>query len=504
MKVFLLSMKVRSKLILALTVIVCLAIVPISLYLIDTLEKSSIAKAREAGRAQSEFFAKSVLNLLLSNAGNLKATQVDALEIIKIFVSLESQGLKVLEALFLSRDPQRHGSVLVSWPHKTEGKKPVIDHLPEYAVDACSISPKEKCLVFTAKAGLANQPPNIAVKMEFAEANILAPVRQLRQSLLFAVLLAIVVVLLLGIITNLLIMKPLRSLEIATEQLAQGNLDYRITTNSKDEFGHLAMSFNSMSAALKKHILELEEKYRELNAARLIQQALLPQSLPVHPQVKFAARFLPMAEVGGDIYDVFQTPNGFAILVADVSGHGVPAALITAMAKMVIAGRPELAEKPSPMLHHLNQSLVGQTGNRFLTLVYAYFNPHTKKLIFANGGHPDILLVNRNDGSLKSYNARGTMIGVFPDQQYEQREIAVHPGERIIFLTDGILECFSPEGQMYEDVRLEKFLLDHLATDATVVCDLLMQDIQQFRGESSSLTDDATVVVVDVNTGDSP
>lgn len=491
-------MRVRTKLILSLALIIFIAIVPISWYLISKLEEATLEKARQMGLAECEFLARSMLNLLLTNGGDLQASRVDGREVLKIFEALQEGELNFLQVVFLSRDKEKDGFILVEWPSSNRQKELLERLATGFKKTFCRMSPSENCLVFEALTGLTPENPTVYAVLEFSESAVLKPVRQLKHSLLYSVFFALFVVLLLGVLLNLQMMKPLRLLERATQEISQGNLDYRIHSNRKDEFGKLARSFNQMSQALKDYIEKLDEKYRELSAARSIQQALLPSRLPVVEGFAMAARYSPMDLVGGDIYDVILTPEGFAVVVIDVSGHGVPAALITGMAKMVLLSRPDLFARPAEMINHLNNTLVGQIGSRFLTLVYAHFFPDKGKFVFANGGHPDIILINKQNNSISYHNARGGMVGSFPDLAYEQKVIALQKGQRFIFLTDGILECSSPDGKFYEEVRLTKFLNQTANLPVEETCDLLMKDITEFHKPAKTPDDDATVLIVDV------
>ncbi|HRP70123.1 MAG TPA: HAMP domain-containing protein, partial [Turneriella sp.] len=325
-------MRVRSKLIIALSLVIAVAIIPISFYIVNKFEHSSFQKAKEEGEAQSQFFVRSVFNLLLTNGGNIPATRVDAKEVLKIFEGQKAQGLVAMKAIFLSRDKENNGSTLASWPHWIE-KESVTELPPTYALRACSDHPQNRCMVFSANMGLSDEAPSLLVSLEYAEAVVLAPIQELKQNLLFAVVIALMLVLILAVLLGFQMTKPLKILEKGTRELAKGNLTYTVALERADEFGELARSFNFMVTSLNRHIEELKEKDRELNAAQTIQRAFLPETLPQSASIGFAAHFTPMAQVGGDLYDVFETGEGYGILIADVSGHGVPAALITGMAK---------------------------------------------------------------------------------------------------------------------------------------------------------------------------
>ncbi|MBV6493138.1 MAG: hypothetical protein LDLANPLL_01153 [Turneriella sp.] len=491
-------MRVRNKLIIALLCVISVSIIPISIYSVSRFEASSISKAQQEGKAQALFFARSIFNLLLTNGGNLVSTQVDSREILKIFEGQKAQGLHFMKAVFLSRDESRNGFILASWPSIIE--KEVFSKIPpEYTIQACALNINNRCMVFSTSVGLKGEAPNLLVSLEYSEAAILAPIQELKQNLAVAISVAFVIVFILAIFFSFQMTRPLKILKQGTRELAKGNLDFAVTLNRRDEFGELASSFNSMLSSLKQHIEELKEKDRELNAAQTIQRAFLPESLPQNTSFGFAAHFTPMAQVGGDLYDVFEVKDGYGIFIADVSGHGVPAALITGMAKMAVAVRHDLANSPAQMAAYLNATLYGHIGNRFLTLIYAFFSPAQKKLTFANGGHPDLWTINRETGEINTYNCQGGMVGVFADQKYAERTIELNPKDRVVFLTDGVLEHENDRGEMYGKESLRLLLQKTTLLDAQNVCVKLFDDMLKFRTIQPVLNDDATILVLDAH-----
>ena len=187
--------------------------------------------------------------------------------------------------------------------------------------------------------------------------------------------------------------------------------------------------------------------YRErAYIARTLQQSLLPIELPDIPGIEAAARFRPTgegSEVGGDFYDVFETGGrGWTVVMGDVCGKGPDAAAVTALARYTLRAAAMSQRAPSRCLSMLNEALLRQRDDRrFCTVAYAYLErlDGGAEVGFASGGHPLPLLL-RSDGTVQSIGAPGTLLGVVPDPQLEDRAVALGPGDALVFYTDGVIE----------------------------------------------------------------
>ena len=180
--------------------------------------------------------------------------------------------------------------------------------------------------------------------------------------------------------------------------------------------------------------------------ARTLQQSLLPVELPDIPGVEAAARFRPTGEgneVGGDFYDVFETGSrGWTIVMGDVCGKGPDAAAVTALARYTLRAAAMRELLPSRSLAVLNEALLRQRDDRrFCTVAYAYLEKldDGARVGISTGGHPLPLLL-RADGSVEPVGAPGTLLGVVPDPNLEDRAVTLAPGDALVFYTDGVIE----------------------------------------------------------------
>jgi|GEM_PF-2122400 len=250
--------------------------------------------------------------------------------------------------------------------------------------------------------------------------------------------------------------------------------------------------------SLKESVREkdmLENLQRELSVAQKIQQALLPVKYPQFEGIKIAARYHPMAEVGGDFYDFVEHADGFGVLIADVSGHGIPAALIASMVKMAFSLNRELAANPGKMLTALNQVLCEKVDNHFVTASYYFVDFKAHEIRHANAGHPPLFLIDRNTKSISDIKTRGGFLGVFPEITHVEGADALKPGLRLLQVTDGVLESRSKAGAEFGIVKLKEIIADSLAHETEATADLIMQELRTHN--PAYFDDDVTFVLID-------
>ncbi|MEM6458902.1 MAG: PP2C family protein-serine/threonine phosphatase [Planctomycetota bacterium] len=244
----------------------------------------------------------------------------------------------------------------------------------------------------------------------------------------------------------------------------------------------------------------------ELKVVGDIQRSLLPQTLPDVPRLTLAAHYATATRAGGDYYDLFPLPDGrWGVLVADVSGHGTPAAVVMAATHAIAhAYTHDLAPgacQPCGMLTYLNQRLTGRYDAdtvMFVTAFYGVFNPDTLELAYAAAGHPPPRLC-RGD-HLEHLDAVGGLpLGVTPDSDYHSATTTLQPGDELLMFTDGITEAFNPQRQQYGDARLDAVLRGNCPpepTPAETICAVL-DDVAAFTHGTAN-DDDRTLLALRV------
>src|ERR1700730_16121777 len=198
---------------------------------------------------------------------------------------------------------------------------------------------------------------------------------------------------------------------------------------------------------------------KELEIARRIQSSILPQSVPTLAGLEIAARYVPMSAVAGDFYDFLCiNEKRVGILVADVTGHGVPAALIASMLKVAFGGQADHAHDPARVLTGLNRSLCGNFEAHFVTAAYLFVDLEKRLLHYSAAAHPPLMLLSGAAGNVLEIEENDLMLGMFPDAVYSSVEICVGPGDRCLLYTDGILEARNADGEEFGKSRWKEFL----------------------------------------------
>jgi phosphoserine phosphatase RsbU/P len=242
---------------------------------------------------------------------------------------------------------------------------------------------------------------------------------------------------------------------------------------------------------------------KELEIARQIQSSILPREIPRMPGLDIAARYVPISAVAGDFYDFLPLDGQrLGVLVADVTGHGVPAALIASMLKVAFAGQSQHADDPARILSGLNRALCGKFEEHFVTAGYAFVDCAAARLRYAGAGHPPLLITRQSNSQVEEIEENGVMLGLFPEATYETREISFKPGDRCVLYTDGILESGNATREEFGRSRLKKFLETHRQIPAGRLTDDLLAELARWSngaGGASRPThdDDITLLVVD-------
>jgi len=239
---------------------------------------------------------------------------------------------------------------------------------------------------------------------------------------------------------------------------------------------------------------------KELEIARNIQSSILPRSVPAQAGLEIATRYVPMSAVAGDFYDFLPVDGKhLGILIADVTGHGVPAALIASMLKVAFAGQTAHAHDPALVLTGLNRALCGKFEEHFVTAAYLFVDLEKGVLRYAAAGHPPLLLSSKESGSAIELAENGLMLGLFPEAEYSFAEVPIVPGARCLLYTDGLLESANAQKEEFGKSRCKQFLQDHANLSAGDLARGLLASVAEFSGHASGRAqeDDITILVLD-------
>jgi sigma-B regulation protein RsbU (phosphoserine phosphatase) len=238
---------------------------------------------------------------------------------------------------------------------------------------------------------------------------------------------------------------------------------------------------------------ELGEIHRELELARHIQHSLLPAAFPHTPAFCVAARYVPMNSVAGDFYDFLVTDAArVALFIADVSGHGVPAALIAAMVKMAAVSQRAEAAHPAHLLTGMNRALCGNTQGQYVTAACVYLDAAGRELRYAAAGHPPMLLLRR--GTVIEVAENGLLLAAIDNISYSERTIAIEPGDRLFLYTDGVIEARNLAGELFGDDRMTTALKQSAGSSPADAANAIIATVKRW---SPSQDDDLTILICD-------
>jgi sigma-B regulation protein RsbU (phosphoserine phosphatase) len=239
---------------------------------------------------------------------------------------------------------------------------------------------------------------------------------------------------------------------------------------------------------------------KELEIARQIQLSILPRELPNTTSVRVAARYVPMTEVAGDFYDfLIVDRNRIGILVADVAGHGVPAALIASMVKVAIAAQQPHAGDPARVLSGMNQILCGKLQGQFVTAAYLFIDAEAGRMRYSAAAHPRLLWQRNNGQSVESVEQNGLMLGFLSRSEYSYTEREIGSNDRFLLYTDGALEAANAAEEFFGEARLMNQLRQARGESADDCAASLLHDVGRWAGHGAgrSQEDDLTLLVVD-------
>jgi serine phosphatase RsbU (regulator of sigma subunit) len=310
-----------------------------------------------------------------------------------------------------------------------------------------------------------------------------------------------------GLISTRALVRRLRHLSSATTRFADGDFTQRVQVSRRDEVGQLEEQFNRMAEELVESMAQrqtlaeqnarLEERARieqELRTARLIQHSLLPKDVPMLPGWQIAPYYQPAREVGGDLYDFLTFEDGrLGLVIGDVSGKGVPAALVMATTQSMLRAAAQAAVSPGEVLARVNELLcVDMPPNLFVTCFYAILDPVSGRLHYANAGHD--LPYRRYSGGVSELRATGMPLGLMPGMHYEENEATLALGDNVLFYTDGLVEAHNAKRDMFGFPHLME-LIKELPCSSTLI-DSLLQELATFTGSDWEQEDDVTMLVL--------
>jgi phosphoserine phosphatase RsbU/P len=291
---------------------------------------------------------------------------------------------------------------------------------------------------------------------------------------------------------------------VFTLEALYANLSHNLGLNTPRIFDHLGFaillfSFGYVALQLvfarESRLLSVE---KELAIAREIQTSILPNCVPEIDNLRISAAYRPMTAVAGDFYDFIPVNHKqVGILVADVSGHGVPAALIASMIKVALQSVVPCAHDPGAVLRGLNHLLSRQLRGQFVSAAYFWLDTGNRTALYSAAGHPPLL--RWQGGRLERMESNGILFGVIAESDdYPVCKIAIAPGDRFLLYTDGVTEPENARGNAFGDSRLEQVVRDNQRRAPSELSDDLLAQVRLWQPAPLTQQDDITLIVVDV------
>ena len=286
--------------------------------------------------------------------------------------------------------------------------------------------------------------------------------------------------------------KPLLTLQDGALAIESRNFKYRLSGLNVDEFGEVGGIFNHVMVGLE-----------ELEVAKIVQESMFPK--PEFKQGKFSVygKSITMIDVGGDYLDFFKVDdNSFSVLVGDVAGHGVGAAVIMAMAKAAILGGGESLKSPAAMLNQLHKMILATKTNKqkkIMTFQYLHLNSETGENLYGNAGACSPFLVRHSENKAEEIKLSGAALGAFKRAVYREISLDFRPGDAIVFYTDGIVECKNKNGEMLGYDRLKNTLIQCWDSNPETYYNNILKAYYEYVGEDAEAGDDLTFVILSYN-----
>jgi phosphoserine phosphatase RsbU/P len=310
---------------------------------------------------------------------------------------------------------------------------------------------------------------------------------------------AAAVLLLLGLVATVRsrkLIRPFLGMISALHRLSQGDFSARLPTAVNDERRMVAEAFNTMA-------VQLEDRMRirqALEVARQVQQAFIPDKGVSLMDIEVAARVRYCEETGGDYIDLIPQGDRLGVVVSDVTGHGIGAALLMATARALIRGRNGEPGGPGALITSVNRNLsvdIGDSG-RFMTLFFLEIDSVARRLQWVRAGHDPAWLFDA-DGGIRFLDGAGVALGVDEGYRFEAGpSLAIHPGDLVLIGTDGIWETRSPSGDLFGKERFERLVAEKRALNAAGICAAVLKAVDEFRAGAPQ-EDDVSVVAIKRN-----
>lgn len=267
-------------------------------------------------------------------------------------------------------------------------------------------------------------------------------------------------------------------------------------------YWQLLHSINRMNAELRNKNKELQRLIqidKDLALAHALQKSLLSSKYSEDDRIRIIGFSQNLESVGGDYFDHTKDSMGnWAILMADVSGHGISSAMVAAMSKMAFVGAGAYLQFPSRVFHSMNRHLVGKTKNLFITASYVFIDTESYTATFSNAGHPGFFLIRNSEPEVIHLNVKGKPLGLFSHIPYAEDTVKLLPGDRILLYTDGIFDLLNDVGESFGEDKLKSLLWDNRYQKFQELAAIVQDSLFRFSSGWKYQMDDLSFLLVEI------
>lgn len=333
-----------------------------------------------------------------------------------------------------------------------------------------------------------------------------------RKSLFFGAFIASITVLLVMLFSKIFT-GPIEKLFQASQRFSKNEFEHKVELSNKDELGVLADSFNLMSDSIITYMGEMKEKHRlesEMQTAKIVQDSFFPDKEIIRNEFELASFYSPATECGGDWWGKLEIDNKLVLIMIDATGHGTPAALVTAIThntlttiKEIIKTHSDFLKSSINIMNLLNQSICNIHNDMMATGFVGILDLETKEFHYTNASHNPPLLLEMNNDKFSKENiiplmqANGARLGQNLDEVYNEEIIKLKSKDKIIFYTDGLIEGENPDGKAWGKRPFNKILIQEATQNIELLVNKIIQEAKEYYQEKSQ-DDDITIVGIEI------
>ncbi|MEI7857592.1 MAG: SpoIIE family protein phosphatase [Methanomicrobiales archaeon] len=416
-------------------------------------------------------------------------------------------NLKSIRIFDVHKNLFTHDGVYRS-PSPDPEQERILDYVLAARSDYLTVSPDQhtskKYLFVNLSEDNSASDTSIIVEFTYTDENL---IKKLNDLLVYHLLLGIIAVVL-GILAAYgaarMITRPINEIVEDVHIISRGKLDHTIRSMENVEFTRLEQSNNLMITRIKEESEELERKNSELQIAAQIQESFLPAIIEPVPGYDIAAMSLPAKVVGGDFYDIIpgarmrDKQEQVGIIIADVSGKGLPAAIFMALSIVIIRVNAAWHEMPEDIIRDVNAIITAeQKADMFVTAFFGVLDRARETFTYVNAGHNPPMVLPSHEDHITELEPTGIALGITEDSLYKKATISLKSGDLIVLFTDGVTEATNIRDELFGEERLQQIILSNRGLTAGEITKKILLDVQEFTGDAPQ-SDDITLLVVKV------